>query len=46
MNKTQFAKYFEIPLRTVMNWEYEQRKCPEYLMKLIRYKLEKEELIK
>lgn len=45
MNKTKFAAYFEIPLRTVMNWEYEQRKCPSYLMKLMQYKLEKENII-
>lgn len=45
MGKTQFAKYFDIPLRTVMNWEYETRKCPEYLMKLMIYKLEKEGII-
>ena len=42
MNKTEFAKYFEIPYRTVQNWELETRKCPDYLLKLIKYKLERE----
>ena len=42
MNKTEFAKYFEIPYRTVQNWELETRKCPAYLLKLIKYKLERE----
>ena len=45
MNKTQFSKYFEIPYRTVQNWELGLRECPEYLIKLITYKLEKEGLI-
>lgn len=39
MNQTQFARYFEIPLRSVQNWEGGQRKCPEYLLKLMEYKL-------
>lgn len=42
MNKTQFAEYFEIPYRTVQNWENGVNKCPEYLLKLMQYKLEKE----
>lgn len=46
MNKTQFSKYFEIPYRTVQNWELGLRECPEYLIKLMAYKLEKENIIK
>ena len=46
MNQTNFAKYFEIPLRTVQDWEGDRRTPPEYLVKLIQYKLEKENLIK
>lgn len=42
MNKKQFAEYFEIPYRTVQNWEAEVNKCPEYLMKLMQYKLDNE----
>ena len=48
MNMTQFAKYFNIPYRTVQNWELydkgskEGRKCPEYLMELMQYKLDNE----
>lgn len=42
MNKTQFAEYFEIPYRTVQNWERRVNKCPEYLLKLMLYKLDKE----
>ena len=42
MNQTAFAKYFEIPLRTVQDWEGNRRTPPEYLVKLMQYKLEKE----
>jgi transcriptional regulator with XRE-family HTH domain len=39
MNKTQFAEYFGIPYRTIQNWEYGERECPEYLLDLMAYKL-------
>ena len=42
MNIKQFSEYFQIPYRTVQNWELETRTCPEYLLKLMEYKLEKE----
>ena len=45
MNQTQFAKYFEIPLRTVQNWEGGINKCPEYLLKLMQYKLENQKIV-
>lgn len=46
MNQREFGEYFGIPLRTIQNWHGEQRKCPEYLLDLMRYKLEKEGIIK
>lgn len=42
MNLTEFSKYFNIPYRTVQNWELGTRKCPDYLLDLMAYKLEKE----
>ncbi len=39
MGRGQFAEYFEIPYRTVQNWELGLRECPEYLLKLMEYKL-------
>lgn len=42
MSRPKFAEYFEIPYRTVQNWELGMRECPEYLIKLMQYKLEKE----
>ena len=46
MNIKQFCEYFKIPYRTVQNWELGKRQCPEYLLELMRYKLEKEGMMK
>ena len=45
LNKTDFAAYFEIPYRTIQNWELGLRECPKYLLKLMEYKLKKEEVL-
>jgi len=42
MTQEAFAKYFEIPKRTIENWEGGVNKCPGYLVKLIEYRLRKE----
>ena len=42
MNQTEFSKYFNIPYRTLTGWKSGERNCPEYVLELIRYKLEKE----
>lgn len=44
LNKRQFADYFNIPYRTLQNWESCVNKCPDYLLELMRYKLENERL--
>lgn len=46
MNRKQFAEYFSIPYRTVQDWELGNRKMPEYLLKLMEYKVEKERISK
>ena len=46
MTRGQFAEYFEIPYRTVQNWELDLRVCPDYLLKLMQYKLVNEGKIK
>lgn len=46
MSRTQFAEYFGIPYRTVQDWELGNRKCPEYLLELMKYKLTKEAMIR
>ena len=42
MTRTQFAEYFGIPYRTIQNWELGLRECPEYLLKLIKFRLDHE----
>lgn len=45
MRMTEFSEYFGIPYRTVQDWKGEKRKCPEYLLNLMEYKLIKENII-
>jgi DNA-binding transcriptional regulator YiaG len=42
MTQQQFAEYFGIPKRTIENWDSGKNKCPQYLLDLIAYKLNKE----
>lgn len=42
MTQQAFGDYFNIPLRSIQNWEGGQRQCPDYLLNLMQYKLEKE----
>ena len=42
MTQKEFSEYFEIPKRTIESWDMGARKCPEYLLKLMEYKLIKE----
>lgn len=46
MTQQAFADYFGIPKRSIENWEGEQRKCPEYLLNLMEYKLKIEGIIR
>ncbi len=39
MNRREFAEYFEIPYRTMQEWELGNRKMPEYLLRLMKYKI-------
>ncbi len=39
MSRREFAEYFGIPYRTLQDWELENRVMPEYLFRLIVYKL-------
>ena len=36
LNLTEFSKRFNIPYRTVQNWEYGISNPPEYLLELIK----------
>lgn len=42
MNKTQFAEHLEIPYRSIQNWESGVRQCPDYVIRLIEYRLQHE----
>jgi len=46
MNRREFAEYFGIPYRTMQDWELGNRKMPEYLFRLMAYKVEMEKLKK
>lgn len=44
MTQKEFGKYFGISQRTIEGWESGRRNPPEYLVELIKYKLEKERI--
>jgi DNA-binding transcriptional regulator YiaG len=46
MTRTQFADYFDIPYRTIQDWELGNRECKQYFVDLMEYKLKKEALIR
>ena len=45
MSRKEFCEYFQIPYRTVQDWELGQRKMPDYLLHLIAYKLKINRLV-
>lgn len=44
LSRTKFADLFGIPLRTVEDWEAGKRKMPEYLLRLMTYKIKLENM--
>ena len=46
VNRREFAEYFEIPYRTVQDWELGNRQMPEYLLRLMAYKVKMEKVNK
>ena len=42
MNWKAFAQYFNIPYRTVQDWYLGKRGMPDYLLRLMTYKVEME----
>ena len=45
-NRREFSDYFNIPYRTIENWENGTNKCPDYLLELLYYKAYKEHLVR
>lgn len=37
MNRKDFCEYFQIPYRTVTEWERGNRHAPEYVLRLLEY---------
>ena len=46
MNRKEFCEYFGIPYRTVTEWERGTRKMPDYVLRLLAYKIEMENITK
>ena len=46
MNRKEFCEYFEIPYRTVTEWERDNRHAPEYVLRLLEYYIRMEKLVK
>lgn len=46
MNRKKFCDYYGIPYRTVQDWEAGKRKMPAYVLRMMKYVAEKEQMIK
>ena len=44
MNRKEFCEYFEIPYMTETEWELGNRRVPQYLLRLMTYKIQMERL--
>ncbi len=45
LTQQAFSNYLKIPKRTIEDWENNKRTPPDYVIKLIEYKLKKEGII-
>jgi len=45
MNRREFCDYFQIPYRTVTEWERDNRHAPEYVIRLLEYYIRMENLM-
>jgi DNA-binding transcriptional regulator YiaG len=46
MNRREFCEYFDIPYRTVTEWERDVRHAPDYVLRLLEYYIRTEKLVK
>ena len=46
MNRKEFCEYFDIPYRTMTDWELGNRTMPDYLLRLMTYKIKMEAMMK
>jgi len=42
MTQSEFARHFDIPLRTLQDWYAGKHSCPEYLKKLLYKEIKSE----
>lgn len=45
MNRTEFSRYMDIPLRTLEEWEAGRRQAPDYVLRLIAYYVRMQQLL-
>lgn len=45
-NRREFCDYFNIPYRTVQDWECGKRTMPDYVLRLLEYKIRTDEKLK
>ena len=45
MNRTEFSRYIDIPLRTLEEWEAGRRQMPDYVLRLLTYYTKVERLL-
>lgn len=46
MNRKEFCEIFEIPYRTVTEWERGTRNAPEYVLRLLEYYIQSKNMVK
>lgn len=46
MSRKEFCQYFQIPYRTVTEWELDNRHAPDYVLRLLEYYIRQEGLMK
>ena len=46
MNRKEFCECFNIPYRTVTEWERGTRNAPEYVLRLLAYYIRMENMVK
>lgn len=44
MNRKEFCEFFQIPYRTVTDWELGNRHAPKYVLRLLEYYIRMEKL--
>lgn len=44
-NRREFCDYFNIPYRTVQDWECGKRTMPEYVLRLLEYKIRTDQML-